>query len=113
PWVRAMNGGTISSEIVGTWTSSTEWPSSSSAAAVERAASLQAGSVGMPSGASPISPMRSVPGGVLVSSANGRGGPGALYQASGSGPAIASSATAESAPVRDTTPSTTAPSQLW
>ncbi len=75
-------------------------------------AATQAGSVGIPSGACAISPIRSIPGGVPVCSAKGRAGAGALYQASGSTAAIASSTTAESATVRETTPSTTAPSQL-
>src|SRR5438552_1515110 len=66
----------------------------------------------MPRGACAIRPMRNGCGGVRVSSANGRSGAGALYQACGSGQEIASSTTAVSATVRVSTPSTTAPSQL-
>jgi len=107
-----MNDGTSSSEIVGTSTSSIEWPSSSSSAALARAPATHDSSVGIPSGACAISPIRSGPGVAPGSCANGRAGTGALYQASGSGPAIASSTVAASATVRATTPSTTAPSQL-
>src|SRR6478609_2264798 len=108
-----MNEGTISAEIVGTSTSSTRWPRLSRAPATARAPATQAGSVGMPSGAWAISPIRN-PDGVDPSSwLYGRAGAGALYQASGSGREIASSTAAESATVCDTTPSTTAPCQLW
>ena len=75
-----MNGGISSSEIVGTSTSSTEWPSSASAVAASRAALTHASSVGMPSGALAISPTRSGATGAPTSCANGRSGAGALYQ---------------------------------
>ena len=108
-----MKAGTSSAEIVGTSTSTTSWPSSSSSAAVSRAASTQSGAVGMPSGASAISPIAQLPGAAPSSSANGRGGGIALFQASGSGPAVRSRTAAASATVRVVTPSTTAPIQVW
>ena len=108
-----MKGPIISSETVGTATSSTLCPRPSSALAVARAAELQASSVGIASGAAAISPIRSDPGCSLICCANVSAAGGALYQARLSGAASTSSTAAESATVRVRTPSTTAPSQLW
>ena len=109
-----MKAGTSSAEIVGTSTSATSWPSSSSSAAASRAASTQAGSVGMPSGASAISPIRRRPAlGAELLGERARPAASALFQARGSGPAVTSRTAAASATVRVTTPSTTAPIQVW
>ena len=87
-------------------------PGDSRPAAAALAAAAHWGSVGIPPGACAMSPIRSAGGVDPVSWEKGRAGGGALYQARGSGPEIASTTAAESATVLVTTPSTTPPSQL-
>ena len=106
-----MNDGISSSEIVGTSTSSHRVAELLQRRSGARAAEVQGSSVGMPSGAWAISPMRRLPGRLHLLRERPRRH-GRVVPGVGSGPQVASSTAAASATVRASAPSTTAPSQL-